>query len=234
MRLDKMVARLRRDFEVSPQLMSPFTLYLQCLNVSEPTGRRALACKHMLLYYRWRSRMLQRGGPAISEYAADAQDKQDLEESDLRMRGDLQLLALRASPHAMRSDRGGGALSPQQRAGANQYPVILAEQGYPLKPWERWVLGIFNAPVEARQNPQWSEDILLAYFVHDSFAGFCLAGAVTEFDRQARSKRCAKPWPTAGASIASSSVCIRRTGIAPMLKRPRSEAACSQPRRTSR
>ncbi|MFJ4290145.1 T6SS phospholipase effector Tle1-like catalytic domain-containing protein [Cupriavidus sp. NPDC089707] len=183
-RFEKMAERVRRDFEVSPQLMSAFNLYLQCLKAGEATDYRTLVCKHMLLYYRWRARMMQYRGPAISAYATDPQDKQDLEESDTRMRWDLQLLELRAVPNAMRNERGGLALSPQERAGANQYPVTLAELGYPLTPWEHWVLKIFNAPLETRQFPHWSEDVLLADYVHDSFAGFYLAGAMTEFDRE--------------------------------------------------
>jgi len=183
-RFDKMKKVVRDDFEVNPKLMSAFNLYLQCLKAGDETNYETLVRKHMGLYYRWRCRMTYMGEKAISAVATDAQDKQDLEESDLRMRWDVHLLELRASPNAMRTDRGGLALSPQERAGGNQMPVIYAEAGLPLTPWERWALGIFRTLPEKRQFPQWSEDVLFQHYVHDSFAGFYLAGAVTKFDQE--------------------------------------------------
>ena len=180
-RYDQLKKVVRDDFEVDPKLMSAFNLYLQCLDADDCTDYELLVRKHMGLYYRWRARM---GNKAISVHATDLQDKKDLEESDSRLRGDLHLLELRASPHAMRTDRGGLALSPQERAGANQMAVNYAEAGMPLTPWEHWVLDIFRTPPERGRIPEWSEDVLLHHYVHDSVAGFYLAGALTQFDQE--------------------------------------------------
>lgn len=174
---------VRDDFEVAPQLMSAFSLYLQALNVGISTDYDALVRKHMALYYRWRSRMTHLPAKAISADAISLQDKQDLEESDQRMRGDLHLLELRAA-HNEAHTPGGIRLSSQERANSNQMPVIYAERGQPLDAWERWVLGIFCMQPNSHPLLQRSEDVLLQHYVHDSFAGFYLAGAVTLFDEQ--------------------------------------------------
>lgn len=183
-RLNDMEERVRRDFEVDPKLMSAFNLYLQALKADDCTDYDALVHKHMGLYYQWRARMTHEADTAISSLAANPQDKQDLEESNRRLIGDLHLLELRASPSAARTDRGGLALSPQERAGGNQMPVIYADQGLPLTPWERWALGIFRRRPEPGRHPQCIEDALLQHYVHDSLAGFYMAGAVTKFDQQ--------------------------------------------------
>lgn len=182
-RLDQMKPVVRADFEVDPALMSAFTSYLQSLDAGDCTDYEILVRKHMGLYYGWRSRVTYRGDMAISAAATDRQDKQDLEESESRMKWDLALLELRDSPNAMRTDRGGLALSPKERAGGNQLPVIYAEAGLPLNPWERWALDIFRRQPRKPELQQ-SEDILLQDYVHDSFAGFYLAGAVTRFDQE--------------------------------------------------
>ncbi|WP_454766710.1 T6SS phospholipase effector Tle1-like catalytic domain-containing protein [Cupriavidus campinensis] len=187
---DKLAKVVRDDFEVDEKLMNAFYVYLQCLNADACTDYEPLIRKHMGLYYRWRARM---STEAISAHATGEQDRKDLKESDRHMRGDLHLLKLRASPHAMRTDRGGLALSPQERAAANQMPVIYAERGQSLTAWEQWVLGIFTRPPERRQYPAWTEDMLLQHYVHDSFAGFYLAGAASQFDRrQAFRQMCEK------------------------------------------
>ncbi|WP_454726129.1 MULTISPECIES: T6SS phospholipase effector Tle1-like catalytic domain-containing protein [Cupriavidus] len=181
---DKLKKVVRDDFEVDPNLVSAFDLYLQDLGANGETSYETLVRQHMGLYYRWRSCVSATGDKAISAYATDPQDRQDLEESDLRMRWDVHLLALRASPNAMRTDRGGLVLSPQERAGGNQMPLVYAEAGLPLTPWERWALEIFRAQPERRQPGQHGEDALLQHYVHDSFAGFYLAGALTRFDQE--------------------------------------------------
>ncbi|XYI35439.1 Tle1 phospholipase domain-containing protein [Cupriavidus oxalaticus] len=183
-RFDDLKKTVKDEFEVSQGVMGAFNLYLQCLKATEETDYLKLTYRHMLLYYRWRSRMAQRDVKAISACALTAQDKLDLEESEIRLRWDLELLALRDNPNALRNDHGGLALSPQERAGANQLPVTLAEAGAGLTPWERWAFKLFRTEWEARPSQPWSEDRLLMHYVHDSFAGFYLAGAVTAFDRE--------------------------------------------------
>ncbi|MCO4861796.1 DUF2235 domain-containing protein [Cupriavidus sp. WGlv3] len=183
-RLDKMKQVVRDDFEVDPALMSAFTNYLRTLQAGDCTDYEALVRKHMGLYYGWRSRIAYRGDKAISAAATDQQEKQDLEESESSMKWDVHLLELRDSPNAMRTDRGGLALSPQERAGGNQLPVIYAEAGLPLNPWERWALDIFRSQSHSGALSQQGEDVLLEDYVHDSFAGFYLAGAITRFDQE--------------------------------------------------
>lgn len=183
-RLDQMKQVVRDDFEVDPVLMSAFTSYLRSLQAGGCTDYEALVRKHMGIYYGWRSRVAYRGDKAISAAATDPQDKQDLEESESSMKWDLHLLELRDSPNAMRTDRGGLALSPQERAGGNQLPVIYAEAGLPLNPWERWALDTFRSQSREGALSKPGEDSLLEDYVHDSFAGFYLAGAITRFDRE--------------------------------------------------
>ncbi|WP_454764592.1 phospholipase effector Tle1 domain-containing protein [Cupriavidus campinensis] len=92
------------------------------------------------------------------------------------------VLRSRADPNAFIYDSK-VALSPRERGGASQMQVVYADAGYPLTPWEHWALGIFDAPLEKRRETDVTEDAFFENFVHDSLAGFYLAGAVTRHDQ---------------------------------------------------
>ncbi|WP_439687634.1 hypothetical protein [Cupriavidus oxalaticus] len=97
---------------------------------------------------------------------------------------DLQVMDSRADDNAHTYGHRNVALSPAERAGASQMQVVYADNGISLTPWERWAKTIFDTPPQSRQFPQWTEDVLLENYVHDSLAGFYLAGAVTQYDKK--------------------------------------------------
>ncbi|EYS93811.1 hypothetical protein CF68_26010 [Cupriavidus sp. SK-4] len=190
-RFDKLKNVVRDDFEVSDVLHREFNIYVQRLRAGTEMDFRKVYCKHMRLYYQRRSRMLYAAQGAISRNATTAQDRQDLEEASANLQWDLRVMQSRANPNAFIYDHK-VALSPQERAGASQMQVVYADSGYPLTPWERWALGIFEAPFEKRRDTDANEDAFFQNFVHDSLAGFYLAGAVTQFDKQEEFKAMCK------------------------------------------
>ncbi|WP_084545824.1 T6SS phospholipase effector Tle1-like catalytic domain-containing protein [Cupriavidus malaysiensis] len=183
-RLENMEERVRRDFEVDPGVFSAFNLYMQRLRADGVTDFRKVYLKHMRLYYRWRSRMLHTPQGSISQHAATAQDKQDLEESNENLQWDLRVMHSRADDNAHIYGNRNVLLSPAERAGASQMQVLYADNGIPLTPWEHWAKDIFAAPLENHQRPHWTEAVLFEHYVHDSLAGFYLAGAVTRYDKE--------------------------------------------------
>ncbi|EYS97736.1 hypothetical protein CF68_04170 [Cupriavidus sp. SK-4] len=182
-RFDKLKKVVRDDFEVSDALQTTFNFYMQRVRVNKETDFRKVYCRHMQRYYRWRSRMRNAGQGAISRNATTAQDKQDLEKSNNSLLWDLHVLQSRADPNAFLYDRK-VALSPQERAGASQMQIVYAEAGYPLTPWERWAMSIFEPRQELRNEQDVYEDAFFENHIHDSLAGFYMAGAVTRYDKE--------------------------------------------------
>lgn len=182
--MSRMSHTLRQEFAVDRDLALAFNNYLRALQAKPWSVYEQLIRKHMALYYKWRAAMTAAGLETVSAHALSEQDRKDLEESELRLRGDLHLLRLRGSPDALRTDRGGMALSPQERANANQMAVNLAEAGTQLSSWERWVLELFQQGASPEGRLSSEVQFFFQHYVHDSLASFYLVGPGGRHDRE--------------------------------------------------
>lgn len=165
------------DFEVSQALASAWDAYIAALG-----NEGNLLMKHMELYYRWRAARLKTLEATASFKAASLQAQQDLRESNQMLAGDIDALKLRRAPPPMTRNDGSPRLSPAETARMSQWQSTRANKPTPdqLNEWEKWALAIF-------ENPTPLPDEVMRFFddyVHDSLAGFYMAGEVTEYDKR--------------------------------------------------
>ncbi|MYN18371.1 DUF2235 domain-containing protein [Rugamonas sp. FT107W] len=169
-------ARDQQDFLVGGELASAWDAY-----TAELGGSGHLIKEHMRLYYRWRAARLTTLESTASFKAASPQAQEDLRSSNKMLIGDLEAVRLRSTyKDSIKSDTESEPFGPRDLARMNQWHYYRAQQHLPLDSWERWALEIFNKP-----EPLPAE--VMRFFddyVHDSLAGFYLAGAVTEFDKR--------------------------------------------------
>lgn len=180
--------RDRMDFAIDAPLAKAWEAYARALD-----GQGNLLKKHMELYYRWRAARLNTLEQTASFKAASAQSQQDLREANAMLAGDLEAMRYRRdqagswTPGEERQPVYGG--NDSQRI--NQWHLIRANNRTALDEWERFALAIFDHP-----EPLPPE--VAAFFddyVHDSFAGFYMAGEVTEYDKRAKASEVMKKKP---------------------------------------
>lgn len=176
--LGDLEARDRMDFDVDPALASAWGAYVSALG-----GEGAWLRKHMELYYRWRAARLTTLDSTTSFGAASPQERQDMHDANRMLAGDLDALRERRDA---RPDPGPDSAAPPfvqtDLARINKWHFDRAQMRTPLDEWETWALGIFDTP-----QPLPPEVIrFFDDYVHDSFAGFYLAGEVTEYDKRAK------------------------------------------------
>jgi len=168
------------DLKVDPQTIQAWNRYMdwsRCIGGAYDEQ----ILRHYACYYRWRERLLHRLEQRPFYRAASSQDKVDLQESNARLRGDLVLVRYRADPFRSPYERNKAILlSREERAGANLMQVRAAEIAKPLTAFESFALAFFNEPQGV---PEGTQDLFEDY-MHDSLAGFYMAGAVTQLDRQ--------------------------------------------------
>jgi hypothetical protein len=171
-------ARDKIDFEVDEGLASAWNAY-----TAELKNEGALLKKHMELFYRWRALRLGSLETSASFQSAGAQDQQDMRDANRMLAGDLDALRLRRErPNEVANapENQPGPLSAEDIAQRNHRQQFRLRGGVPLDDWEDWALTIFD-------DPQPLPVEVIRFFddhVHDSFAGFYLAGALTEYDRR--------------------------------------------------
>ncbi|PKO86147.1 MAG: hypothetical protein CVU18_16450 [Betaproteobacteria bacterium HGW-Betaproteobacteria-12] len=171
--------REQMDFEIEAPLAQAWEAYTAALD-----GQGNLLKKHMELYYRWRAARLLTLESSTSFQAASAQGQQDLREANAMLAGDLEALRYRRShPRRNTADDGqhpvyGGSDSKR----INQWHLIRANNHASLDDWERFALAIFDNPAPLPS----AVEAFFDDFVHDSFAGFYMAGEVTEYDKRAK------------------------------------------------
>lgn len=175
----KLQERDKVDFEITPELAKAWEAYTAALGNE---GR--LLKKHMELYYRWRAARLGSLDTTASFKAASPQSQHDLREANKMLAGDLEAIRFRRdAPPVQPLQPGEQSKAPYGRADENrmnQWHRVRANNQTSLDSWERFALPFFETP-----NPLPPE--VAAFFddyVHDSFAGFYYAGAVTEFDKR--------------------------------------------------
>lgn len=181
--------RDQTDFKIDASLAQAWEVYTTALN-----GQGNLLKMHMGLYYRWRAARLSTMDGTTSFQAASAQSQQDLREANLMLAGDLEALRYRRD-NPKRFSYTDGEQQPvyggKDSQRINQWHLIRANNSLSLDEWESFALGIFD-------NPQPLPPAVMAFFddyVHDSFAGFYMAGEVTEYDKRAKVKEVMRKKP---------------------------------------
>ncbi|MYM73520.1 DUF2235 domain-containing protein [Duganella sp. FT134W] len=166
---------IQDDFAVNAELASVWNAY-----TDELGDDGHLIKGHMELYYRWRAARLTTLENTASFKASSPQAQEDLRSSNKMLIGDLEAVRLRSHITAPRSPDDPTPYDPKDLSRINQWQYYRAQQGTPLDSWERWAMGIFD------QHEPLPAEVMRFFddYVHDSLAGFYLAGAVTEFDKR--------------------------------------------------
>lgn len=168
-------ARIQQDFLVDSGLATAWNAYTAELGKSG-----SLIKKHMELYYRWRAARLKTLENTTSFKAASPQAQEDLRSSNNMLVGDLEAIRARTQMIGRPTAEDPPPFSPRDMSRINHWHYYRAQNGIPLDKWETWALAIFD---KAEPLPP---DVMRFFddYVHDSLAGFYLAGAVTEFDKR--------------------------------------------------
>lgn len=185
---------IQDDLQLDARLASAWEAY-----TTELGAEGHLLREHMSLYYRWRAQRLNSLEQTASYQAADKQAQVDLAEANRMLSGDLEALMERRSSKPRFQPAAGGEtqpeppFAPQDLARINKWHYDRAQSGEALDDWERFALSIFEAPKPL------PPEVLRFFddYVHDSFAGFYLAGEVTEYDKRVKVDSVSKKQPDA-------------------------------------
>ncbi|MFC5476298.1 hypothetical protein [Paraherbaspirillum soli] len=170
--------RLKKGYEISPELSAAWNAYMKA-GEFKGDDFRSLMNEHMRLFYSYRHAFLN-GFNYLRFYAegCNAQEKEDLGSYNEALKSDL--LLLRTRKLLLRSDGRMGRhydlvrpLERQQIANANDWQQRLYYADIAPSPEELWALEQFKEPPDPQNAPYMA---LLADQVHDSLAGFYLAG----------------------------------------------------------
>ena len=148
--------------------------------------------KHMELYYRWRAARLTTLENTESFKAASPQSQHDLREANTMLAGDLEAIRFRRdAPPVLPGEESKAPFGRADESRMNQWHRVRANNRESLDSWERFALPFFEKP-----NPLPPEvEAFFDDYVHDSFAGFYYAGAVTEFEKRCTVDRVMKMKP---------------------------------------
>jgi hypothetical protein len=169
---------VRADFKISENLAKAWSAYCAALlDHSDKTPNHGERLRrHMNLFYRWQAARLDNIEQTQSFKSASKQSQQDLRDSYRLLRGDLAVLKRRAAPKSANAD----ANVAIPKDSCNQW--IWERSNSPLDDWESFALSCF-------ENRTPLPDEVIRFFddyVHDSFAGFYLAGEVTDYDKRVK------------------------------------------------
>lgn len=172
------------DFAINTELASAWNAY-----TAELGSNGHILMKHMELYYRWRAARLKTLEQTASFKAASAQAQQDMRDANRMLAGDLEALEYRrTAPAKTAGDDPYEPFRPHDLKRINQWHYYRAQNRTDLDEWEAWALSIFRAP-----QPLPAE--VMRFFddyIHDSFAGFYMAGEVTEYDKRLKVSKVVK------------------------------------------
>ncbi|WP_426071663.1 phospholipase effector Tle1 domain-containing protein [Janthinobacterium sp. DSP2-3-3] len=166
--------RDQEDFLVSQELAKAWEAY-----TAELAKQGDLLSKHMQLYYRWRAVRVKTLEATTSFKAASAQEREDLGSYNRLLAGDLE--ALRARKAFLHGDEGQPFIAQDSKR-INHWQFYRAQNHIYLDKWEAWALDIFDHPEPLPPEVMRFFDD----YVHDSLAGFYMAGEVTEYDKRAK------------------------------------------------
>mgnify|MGYP000897597341 CR=1 FL=1 len=175
------------DFFVDEQLANTWDAYTAALG-----DEGHLLKKHMELYYRWRAARLTTLENTENFKAASPQSQHDLREANTMLAGDLEAIRFRRdAPPVLPGEESKVPYGRTDESRMNQWHRVRACNRESLDSWERFALPFFEKP-----NPLPPEvEAFFDDYVHDSFAGFYYAGAVTEFEKRCTVDRVMKMEP---------------------------------------
>ena len=176
--------RVQVDFEISKELADAWETYTTALE-----GEGQIYKKHMELYYRWRAARLTDMESKTSFKEASAQDQQDLREANAMLAGDLEALRHRRDYKPVPFDPEESqrkVYGPEDSTKLNQWHLMRANSRLPLDDWEKFALDCFDHPLSEKEEKEKKVAAFFDDYVHDSFAGFYMAGEVTEYDKRAK------------------------------------------------
>lgn len=167
--------RDKEDFLVRGDLATAWNAY-----TAELGNNGSVLKKHMELYYRWHAARLKTLESTDSFKAASLQAQEDLRSSNNMLAGDLEAIRVRTHIVGRPTAEEKPPFSASDMSRINHWHFYRAQNGIPLDEWEKWALAIFDKPEPL------PPDVMRFFddYVHDSLAGFYLAGAVTEFDKR--------------------------------------------------
>lgn len=177
----------KADFEIDAELAKAWETYTAALGKSGHMLK-----KHMALYYRWRAARLNTLENTASYQSASPQSRNDLLEANRMLAGDLEAMRFRRdAPPVMPGEESKAPYGPADESRMNQWHRVRANNRTSLDSWEQFALPFFDKP---KPLPPEVEAFFDDY-VHDSFAGFYYAGAVTEFDKRVSVSKVMKKKP---------------------------------------
>lgn len=174
---DELDKAVRLDFAVGLELASAWNAYSEGIKEEQQHLANGLR-SHMAMYYYWRASRLEKLEQTDFFKSASKQMQQDLLESNKMLKGDLAFIRQRVlvrypgDPVPVVTEKESKTIS--------QWHVIRANT--PPTSWEKWALSCFEKPkVLNTEITRFFDD-----YVHDSIAGFYLAGEVTEYDKRVK------------------------------------------------
>ncbi|NKI68181.1 DUF2235 domain-containing protein [Collimonas pratensis] len=177
-----MSADLQADFQLGPELVNAWNGYM----AAAPAGGsyQEQVHQHMQLYYgfrhRWLGNMEKSPGVQHCRQDGNVQDAEDLVSYDKLLGGDTELLSKRKYGKFPGKDAYGEPiydplqLRPDKAGLGNFWQLAQYDQKRPLNTWETFALSIVKDGLLADQQGQSLP--LLESHVHDSLAGFWMAG----------------------------------------------------------
>jgi hypothetical protein len=167
----------KADFEISPKLASAWEAYCRALHVKgEDHGDRLKT--HMSLYYRWRKGRFKDFKNTEFYMAASDQSKKDFFEANEEMQNDLEIIYARSKLTGLEGIDASDRRFEEKTARSSQWQIL--RRNVQLNDWEKWALSIFD---KGKELPQEVKSFFDDH-VHDSLAGFYLAGEVTDYDKE--------------------------------------------------
>jgi len=170
---------VKDDFAINVELASAWNAYTAALGENGD-----ILLKHMELYYRWRAARLNTLEQTESFKAASVQAQQDMRDANRMLTGDLEVLNYRKTvePRMAGDSVSDERYSTRDQGRINQWHLNRAIMRKRLDDWEEWALDLFQKPQPLPQEVMRFFDD----YIHDSFAGFYMAGEVTEYDKRVK------------------------------------------------
>jgi hypothetical protein len=182
-RYDEMADDVQADYQLGAELVNAWNAYMGAGDFSGSYEKQIR--EHMRLYYAWRGHRIDRMESSFGVINSNKQDKEDLLSYNQLLRRDVELLRKRQAGQFASTEMG-ETLGPASMSsgkpisgGANYWQQRRYAQRRGLDAWEQFALKAFlNPPPEPQ--PFYS---LLECFVHDSLAGFWMAGYLSDEEK---------------------------------------------------
>lgn len=177
-----MPSDMQDDYTISPTLSSAWNNYMAAGTFEG--DYHGMVREHMRLYYAFRRQWLREMRFSPGFCRSNPQDREDLDSYNNLLIGDLALLRRRVelAQQGGRDVYGhrGIILGQKENDSANAWQALSAFNGTPPSTDELWALQEFDKSLVAIDTPYLA---LLENHIHDSLAGFYLAGYVSDEEK---------------------------------------------------